>query len=49
MLDLGSVRSFPYGLGISVNIEAEGKLIQPDAGRIIFYGVGAEFVNIPAK
>ncbi len=43
-LDLGSVRSFPRGMGLSVEITAG-----PDSGidEYLFVGAGANFVPIP--
>jgi hypothetical protein len=43
-LDLGSIRSFPRGMGVSVEITAG-----PDSGidKYIFVGAGANFVPMP--
>jgi hypothetical protein len=48
-LDLGKVKSFTNGLGISVQIQASPVQQQPDYGRIIFYGAGANFVAISTR
>jgi hypothetical protein len=41
VVDLGSVRSFTYGLGVSVEIKAG---VEPMSHRFIFVGAGANFV-----
>ncbi|HOI96813.1 MAG TPA: hypothetical protein PK250_19080, partial [Syntrophobacter fumaroxidans] len=41
-VDLGSVRSFTYGLGVSVQIKAG---VESMSHRFIFVGAGANFVK----